>query len=55
MYIVKNTGTMVIGFPESMAASDNKSLVSLSEASQEEVGDVAKGGFSKTLEPTVGD
>jgi hypothetical protein len=55
MYIVKNTGTMVIGFPESMAASDHKSLMSLSEASHDEVGQVTKGGFSKSLEPAVND
>ena len=42
MYIVKNTGTMVIGFPESLVqkaktgSSDNVSLDELSNISEEE-------------------
>jgi len=42
MYIVKNTGTMVIGFPENLkkqaleAAADNVSFSSLSEQGSDE-------------------
>lgn len=53
MYIVKNTGTMVIGFPESMAASGRKSLRSLSEASEEEGENDPSTSFKGNIEPGV--
>ena len=49
MYIVKNTGTMVIGFPESMTASAHKGLLSLSEGSGE--GAVQNTSFKNSIEP----
>lgn len=35
MYIVKNTGTMVIGFPEALGKKKDGSLVSISEGGSE--------------------
>jgi len=36
MYIVKNTGTMVIGFPPALAAKDTESLMSISDAGSDD-------------------
>lgn len=42
MYIVKNTGTMVIGFPPALAAKDTESLMSISDAGSDENAEESK-------------